>query len=173
LFVVIIAKLFELREVLKKVKKKNMQAAINAVAGVSSGDKFKTLSTPELMVDHATDETLSSPNLSLNLEICDLINAKGRSTPREVAFACSSAINTKPGQSGVLACALLDICAKNCGYPFHIILSTKEFLNDLVKRFPDRPVNIGPVQYHILDLIGSWNATLCSTSRHKNDFKVS
>jgi ADP-ribosylation factor-binding protein GGA len=137
-----------------------MQNAITAIAGLASGDKFTTLSTPQLMVDHATDASLSHPNLSLNLEICDLINEKGRSTPREVAFACSAAINTKPGQSGILACALLDSCAKNCGYPVHIILSTKEFLNDLVKRFPDRPLNIGPVQYHILDLIGTWNSTL-------------
>ena len=59
-----------------------------------------------------------------------------------------------------MACALLDCCAKNCGYPFQIIISTKEFLNDLVKRFPDRPINVGPVQYHVLDLIGTWNNTL-------------
>ena len=34
---------------------------------------------------------------------------------------------------------LLDHCVKNCGYPFHLQISTKEFLNELVRRFPSQP----------------------------------
>jgi hypothetical protein len=46
-----------------------MQAAVSLVAGLTGADKFNTLTTPQLMVDHATDPTLSQPNLSLNLGI--------------------------------------------------------------------------------------------------------
>ena len=35
---------------------------------------------------------------------------------------------------------LLDYCVKNCGYPFQLIISTKDFLNELVKKFPETPI---------------------------------
>ena len=37
-------------------------------------DKLSMLLSPDLIVDQACDPTLLEPNLSLNLEICDLIN---------------------------------------------------------------------------------------------------
>jgi hypothetical protein len=65
---------------------------------------------------------------------------------------------------------LLDICVKNCGYPFHLQISTKEFLNELVRRFPERPpVHSSRVQNKILELIEEWRQTICQTSRYKND----
>jgi ADP-ribosylation factor-binding protein GGA len=65
---------------------------------------------------------------------------------------------------------LLDICVKNCGYPFHLQISTKEFLNELVRRFPERPpVHSSRVQSKILELIEEWRQTICQTSRYKGD----
>lgn len=65
---------------------------------------------------------------------------------------------------------LLDICVKNCGYPFHLQISTKEFLNELVRRFPERPpVHSSRVQNRILELIEEWRQTICQTSRYKDD----
>ncbi len=65
---------------------------------------------------------------------------------------------------------LLDICVKNCGYPFHLQISTKEFLNELVRRFPERPpVHPSRVQARILALIEEWRSTICQTSRYKED----
>jgi ADP-ribosylation factor-binding protein GGA len=65
---------------------------------------------------------------------------------------------------------LLDICVKNCGYPFHLQISTKEFLNELVRRFPERPpVHASRVQNRILELIEEWRQTICQTSRYKED----
>jgi len=65
---------------------------------------------------------------------------------------------------------LLDICVKNCGYPFHLQISTKEFLNELVRRFPERPpVHESRVQNKILELIEEWRQTICQTSRYKDD----
>lgn len=34
---------------------------------------------------------------------------------------------------------LLDTLVKNCGYPFQLQIATKEFLNELVRKFPERP----------------------------------
>src|ERR1700749_850756 len=65
---------------------------------------------------------------------------------------------------------LLDICVKNCGYPFQLQISTKEFLNELVRRFPERPpVHPSRVQNKILGLIEEWRSTICQTSRYKED----
>jgi hypothetical protein len=65
---------------------------------------------------------------------------------------------------------LLDICVKNCGYPFHLQISTKEFLNELVRRFPERPpAHSSRVQNKILELIEEWRSTICQTSRYKED----
>lgn len=33
---------------------------------------------------------------------------------------------------------LLELCTKNCGYPFHLQLANKDFLNELVRCFPER-----------------------------------
>lgn len=65
---------------------------------------------------------------------------------------------------------LLDICVKNCGYPFHLQISTKEFLNELVRRFPERPpIRPTRVQLKILEEIEEWRQTICQTSRYKED----
>jgi hypothetical protein len=49
-------------------------------------------------------------------------------------------------------------------------VATKEFLNELVKRFPERPpVFPSPIQTKILELIQEWKATICVSSKHKED----
>ena len=65
---------------------------------------------------------------------------------------------------------LLDICVKNCGYPFHLQISTKEFLNELVRRFPERPpIRPSRVQHRILEALEEWRQTICQTSKYKDD----
>ncbi|KAK7398343.1 ARF-binding protein [Neonectria punicea] len=110
------------------------------------------------------------PNLALNLEISDLINSKKGSAPREAATAIVSYINHRNPNVALLAINLLDICVKNCGYPFHLQISTKEFLNELVRRFPERPpIRSTRVQMKILEAIEEWRGTICDTSRYKED----
>ena len=59
---------------------------------------------------------------------------------------------------------------KNCGYPFHLQVSTKEFLNELVRRFPERPPTFPPpAMAKVLGLIHEWKMTLCVHSKHKED----
>lgn len=110
------------------------------------------------------------PNLALNLEISDLINSKKGTAPREAAVAIVGYINHRNSNVALLALNLLDICVKNCGYPFHLQISTKEFLNELVRRFPERPpIRPTRVQMKILEAIEEWRSTICETSRYKED----
>lgn len=110
------------------------------------------------------------PNLSLNLEIADLINSKKGNMPRDAAVALVHKINSLNPITSLLAIALLDMLVKNCGYPFHLQIATKEFLNELVRRFPERPPpRPSRVQFRILELLEQWRQTLCTTSRYKED----
>jgi hypothetical protein len=110
------------------------------------------------------------PNLALSLEITDLINAKQGAAPREAAVAIVQYINHRNPNVSLLALSLLDICVKNCGYPFHLQISTKEFLNELVRRFPERPpIRTTRVQNRILELVEEWRRTICETSKYKED----
>lgn len=110
------------------------------------------------------------PNLGLNLEVVDLINSKKGNAPREAASTIVHLINHRNPNVSLLALSLLDICVKNCGYPFHLQISTKEFLNELVRRFPERPpIRPNRVQGKILEAIEEWRGTICQTSRYKED----
>ena len=110
------------------------------------------------------------PNLSLSLEIADLINSKKAGAPREAAVAIVGYVNHRNPNVSLLALSLLDICVKNCGYPFHLQISTKDFLNELVRRFPERPpIRTTRVQNRILELVEEWRKTICETSKYKED----
>ncbi|KAL9096314.1 MAG: hypothetical protein Q9165_001311 [Trypethelium subeluteriae] len=48
--------------------------------------------------------------------------------------------------------------------------ATKEFLNELVRRFPERPqIRSTRAQNKILELIEEWRQTICQTSKYKED----
>lgn len=80
-------------------------------------------------------------------------------------------ISQKDPQTSELALALLDNLVKNCGYPFQLQISRKEFLNELVRRFPERPpFRYSRVQRLILAQIEEWYQTICNTSKYKSDF---
>ncbi|KAH9822551.1 VHS domain-containing protein [Melampsora americana] len=113
---------------------------------------------------------LSQPNMSLNLEIADMVNLKKANTPREAAITVLQHVNRRNTHVSMLALHLLDILVKNCGYPFHLQISTKEFLNELVRRFPEKPpIFPPPPMQKILELIHEWKVTICVTSKHKED----
>ncbi|PLW05069.1 hypothetical protein PCANC_28165, partial [Puccinia coronata f. sp. avenae] len=126
----------------------------------------------ENYIERACSPMLSQPNMSLNLEIADLINMKKANTPREAAMATLHHVNRRNTHVSMLALHLLDILVKNCGYPLHLQISTKEFLNELVRRFPEKPpVFPPPPMQKILELIHEWKLTICVTSKHKEDLE--
>ncbi|KAK4148804.1 VHS domain-containing protein [Chaetomidium leptoderma] len=146
-----------------------------ASARFAARDRWGEMGTPapsqlHRFIQAACSPENHEPNLALNLEIADLINAKKGSAPREAAVAIVGYINHRNSNVSLLAINLLDICVKNCGYPFQLQISTKEFLNELVRRFPERPpIRPSRVQAKILEAIEEWRGTICETSRYRED----
>ncbi|KAI9680140.1 MAG: hypothetical protein M1829_001377 [Trizodia sp. TS-e1964] len=144
-------------------------------ARMAARDRFGSMGEPGpspllRFIQSACDPVNFEPNLALDLEIADLINSKKGNAPREAAVAIVNYINHRNQNVALLALALLDICVKNCGYAFHLQISTKDFLNELVRRFPERPpVRPSRVQLKILEAIEEWRGTICQTSRYKED----
>ncbi|KAI0969010.1 ADP-ribosylation factor-binding protein GGA2 [Xylaria arbuscula] len=146
-----------------------------ASARAAARDRWGELSYPrpsqlQRFIASACSPDNFEPNLALNLEIADLVNSKKGSAPREAAVTTVGYINSRNPNVGLLALGLLDICVKNCGYPFHLQIAAKEFLNELVRRFPERPpLRYTRIQSKILEAIEEWRSTICETSRYKED----
>ncbi|KAJ5468530.1 hypothetical protein N7475_006282 [Penicillium sp. IBT 31633x] len=142
---------------------------------MAARDRFGAYAEPsssplQRAIRRACDPQNYEPNLALNLEVADLINSKKGNAPREAAFEIVHLVNSRNQNVALLALAVLDIAVKNCGYPFHLQIGTKEFLNELVRRFPERPpIRPSRVQHRILESIEEWRQTICQTSRYKED----
>lgn len=121
-------------------------------------------------IQRACRLSLQEPDLSLNLDVADYVNAKQGAAPRDAAVAIVKLVNSRDTHTAVFALALLDVLVKNCGYPFHLQISRKEFLNELVKRFPERPpLRFTKVQRLILTAIEEWYQTICKHAAYKED----
>ncbi|KAF8811196.1 VHS-domain-containing protein [Phlegmacium glaucopus] len=140
---------------------------LQSPAGPTSWMKISPI---EILITRACEPTLHEPNYALHLEVAEYINQKKANNPREAAMAVARLANHRNPHVAILALALLDTLVQSCGYPFHLQISTKEFLNELVRRFPERPPPFpGPVMSRILELIGGWKEGLCAESRWKED----
>ena len=117
---------------------------------------------------HQQQESKQVCYLSLCLKL-HRIPDKNKS-PREAAMAIARLANHRNPHIALLSLSLLDTLVQSCGYAFHLQISTKEFLNELVRRFPERPPPFpNPVMTRILDLIHGWKEGICSDSRWKED----
>jgi len=129
-----------------------------------------SVSPVEVYVQRACDPALHEPNYAVHLELAEHINTKKANTPREAATATVRLVNHRNPHISILALSLLDTLVESCGYPFHLQISTKEFLNELVRRFPERPPPFpGPIMSRILETIHGWKEGICTTSRWKED----
>lgn len=114
---------------------------------------WMALSPVQQLVERACEPHQSSPDLALHLELAEHINRKKANTPREAAMEVVRMINNRNPHVAMLALHLLDTLVKQCGYPFHLQIATKEFLNELVRRFPERPpMLMGPVMSKTLEV---------------------
>ena len=139
-------------------------------------------------MQRACDPALHEPNYAVHLELAEYINTKKANMcvlgpllvkwslkiydprPRDAAMATVRLVNHRNPHISILALSLLDTLVESCGYPFHLQISTKEFLNELVRRFPERPPPFpGPVMSRILQTIHGWKEGICMTSRWKED----
>ncbi|CAE6488598.1 unnamed protein product [Rhizoctonia solani] len=133
-------------------------------------NSWNSVSPVELMVQRACDPSLHEPNYALNLELVEYIKKKKANTPREAAMAIVHNINHRNPHVSILALNLLQTLVNSLGHLFHLQIATKEFLNELVRRFPERPPPFpGPIMTRILDMIHEWKETICKESRWKED----
>jgi hypothetical protein len=93
----------------------------------------------ELLVSRACDASLHEPNYALHLEVATYINEKKANNPRDAAMLIARLACNRNAHVALLALALLDTLVKSCGYPFHLQISTKELLNELVRHSPTAP----------------------------------
>lgn len=133
-----------------------------------------------MMIERACDPRLHEPDIAANLEICDYINKKKQNIPYDVSNFLVQLINHREQKVAMLALVLLDTCVRNCGYAFHLQIARKEFLNELVKKFPEKPpIDMSAlyqsfpnsVQIKILEYINEWKLGLASQTRFKHDFR--
>ncbi|KAI0262612.1 VHS domain-containing protein [Gloeopeniophorella convolvens] len=124
----------------------------------------------EILITRATTAAQSENNYALHVEIAEYINSKKANSPREAAMLIAHAVNHRNPHVSLLALGLLDTLVQMCGYPFHLQIATKEFLNELVRRFPERPPPFpGPVMSRVLELIHGWKEGICVESRWRDD----
>ncbi|KAJ3914760.1 VHS domain-containing protein [Lentinula edodes] len=124
----------------------------------------------EVLITRACDPSLHEPNYAAHIEVAEYINNKKANTPREAAMTIARLANNRNPHISMLALSLLDTLVQSCGYPFHLQISTKEFLNELVRRFPERPPPYpNAIMSRILELINTWKEGICVESRWKED----
>ncbi|KAJ1922230.1 ARF-binding protein [Mycoemilia scoparia] len=134
------------------------------------GQYFTPPTRLQTMIDKACDYERVRSDLGLNLEICDLVNRKKGNYPHEAVFGLLQYINGRHQNQALLALNLLDYLVKNCGHPVHYQIASRDFLNQLFRKFPEyQPPIPHPVQYRILEMLLLWRNTLCKHSRHKDD----
>ncbi|KAJ1948389.1 ARF-binding protein, partial [Linderina macrospora] len=114
----------------------------------------------------------NEPDLALNLDICELVNKKKGNYPHDAVFGLLPYINGRSHSQAQLALTLLDNLVKNCGHSVHYQVATRDFLNELFRRFPEyQPAMPNPVHYRILEMLHEWRQTLCKRSRHREDLQ--
>jgi ADP-ribosylation factor-binding protein GGA len=143
----------------------------------------------EFLITRATTAAQPENNYALHIEIAEYINQKksnryilyheficwlaqlaSATSPREAAMLVVQAVNHRNPHVSLLALGLLDTLVQMCGYPFHLQIATKEFLNELVRRFPERPPPFpNAVMTRILELIHVWKEGICVESRWRDD----
>lgn len=126
------------------------------------------------------DETHEDSSLVLYLDVADYINAQyGRGdVARNVIFTIAKLLSNNNNIPNVIrtklnVLKLLDVLVKNCGYPIHLHMSRKGFLQVLAGQFPSRQKGTNSpdstVQLELLMEINMWYHTLCQWVSYKNE----
>ncbi|KAJ8384002.1 hypothetical protein AAFF_G00212460 [Aldrovandia affinis] len=96
------------------------------------GSPFAT--TVGQRIEQATGSALQSEDWGLNMEICDIINSTEEG-PKDAVKALKKRIaGNKNFREVMLALTVLEACVKNCGHRFHVVVSTREFVEGVLDR---------------------------------------
>lgn len=121
-----------------------------------AGNVFST--TVGQRIEQATDPALASENWALNMEICDLIN-ESSDAARDAMKAIRKRLTQNAGKNYTVimyTLTVLESCVKNCGKAFHVLVSNKEFIQELVKLIGPKNDPPAVVQEKVLNLIQVW-----------------
>ncbi|XP_058649424.1 TOM1-like protein 2 isoform X3 [Onychostoma macrolepis] len=108
-------------------------------------------------IERATDGSLQSEDWTLNMEICDIIN-ETEDGPKDAMRAVKKRLNgNKNYREVMLTLTVLETCVKNCGYRFHALVTTRDFIDGVLVKIIS-PKNNPPaiVQDKVLALIQAW-----------------
>ncbi|MEQ2291379.1 E3 ubiquitin-protein ligase tom1 [Ameca splendens] len=108
-------------------------------------------------IERATNSSLPSEDWELNMEICDIVNSSEEG-PRDAVRAIKKRIvANKNFKEIMLALTVLETCVKNCGYRFHILVTTRDFIEGVLVR-SIIPRNNPPQVVHdrVLAIIQAW-----------------
>lgn len=109
-------------------------------------------------IEQATDASLASENWALNMEICDIINETD-DAPRDAIKAIRKRLTQNVGKNYTVVMytlTVLETCVKNCGRRFHLLVTHKEFVQELVKLIGPKNDPPTAVQEKVLSLIQCW-----------------
>ncbi|KLO12452.1 VHS-domain-containing protein [Schizopora paradoxa] len=124
----------------------------------------------EVLIKRAIDPYKAEPDYASHLEVAKYIKDKKANTPFEASKMVVRYVNDRNPHIAFLALALLETLVTEVGYALQLQIATKWFLNELVRRFPERPPQYpGRVMTKILDLIHTWNEGICVSAKHKED----
>uniref|UniRef100_A0A7N8XJN7 Target of myb1 like 2 membrane trafficking protein n=1 Tax=Mastacembelus armatus TaxID=205130 RepID=A0A7N8XJN7_9TELE len=108
-------------------------------------------------IERATDGSLQSEDWTLNMEICDIINGT-EDGPKDAIRAVKKRLNGNRNYREVmLALTVLETCVKNCGHRFHVLVTSRDFVDGVLVKIIS-PKNNPPtiVQDKVLALIQAW-----------------
>uniref|UniRef100_A0AAY4CGB2 Target of myb1 like 2 membrane trafficking protein n=1 Tax=Denticeps clupeoides TaxID=299321 RepID=A0AAY4CGB2_9TELE len=108
-------------------------------------------------IEKATDGSLQAEDWTLNMEICDIIN-ETEDGPKDALRAIKKRLNGNRNYREVmLTLTVLETCVKNCGYRFHALVTTRDFIDGVMVKIIS-PKNNPPaiVQDKVLALVQAW-----------------
>ncbi|KAM9784497.1 target of Myb protein 1 isoform X1 [Syngnathus typhle] len=108
-------------------------------------------------IEIATSSSLPSEDWSINMEICDMVNGSEEGPKDAVRAIKKRIVGNKNFKEVMLALTVLETCVKNCGYRFHILVTTRDFIEGVLVR-SIIPRNNPPLIVHdrVLGVIQAW-----------------
>ncbi|KAK5982997.1 Target of Myb protein 1 [Trichostrongylus colubriformis] len=143
---------------------KTMESAKEAAAKVGEqvSDFFQgnPFSTPVgRKIELATNASiLATENWGLNMEICDFINST-EDGAKDAVRAIRKRLHTNMCKNNAIVMytlTVLETCVKNCGHNFHVLVCSKDFVQDLVKLIGSKFDTPQIIHERVLSLIQAW-----------------
>ncbi|KAI2666540.1 Target of Myb protein 1 [Labeo rohita] len=84
------------------------------------------------LIEHATSSSLPSEDWGLNMEICDIVNETDEGPKDAVRAIKKRILGNRNFKEVMLTLSVLEACVKNCGHRFHIYVSTRDFVENVL-----------------------------------------